>query len=170
MKLHSLKFLLSSLSIATLVLASGLAQSSTSKVYYLKGAPQTGSNIPSIIASSEIPFNKSYKNLSDEQQSIFKKKFDDLNVNDTPPFPKRGLKKIYRPIVKANKYINAQGSLQLMANVNANGFVESVKVISSPSEKLSAAAEKVLLSTKFDPASCDGTACEMAFPFEISFK
>ena len=167
MKLHSLKALVSLIGLFSIVLASNIANATIDKTYSLKAPPATGTNIQTVIAKSKISFSKSFENLSAREKEIFKSQFKNLGSNDSPPFPVYGLRTIYKPIVKANQKIQAQGSLHLTANVNANGFVESISVISNPDEKLTAIAEKVLLGTKFDPASCDGVACEMSFPLEI---
>ena len=170
MKTNKFKVLISLLSIASLLLITGASNAATNRMYYLKGDPTAGTKISSIEATSPISFNKRFAKLSAREQAMFKAKYDNLAVSDVPPFPHRGLRSIYRPIVDANKSIDVSGSLRLTATVNANGFVESVKVLDSPDVKLAAVAEKTLLSTKFDPASCNGIACEMTFPLEITFK
>lgn len=162
--------LIISLSIASSVLLSAGASATSNKTYQLRGDAPTGSRIKTVDAVSPISFNKRFANLSAKEQAIFKAKYDELSINDTPPFPRFGLRTIYRPLIKANKAIEATGSLQLTATVNANGFVESVKVIESPDVKLTAVAEDLLLSTRFDPASCNGIACEMTFPIDVTFK
>lgn len=170
MKTQKLASLVASFSLISLVLLSGSAAANTNKVYKLRGAAQTGTLIRPIEAVSPISFNKRFASLSEREQNLFKAKYSEIGLKDTPPFPRSGLKSIYRPIVKANKTINATGSLHLTATVNANGFVESVSVLNSPDVKLAAAAEKILLSTRFDAANCNGAACEMSFPFEITFE
>ncbi len=170
MKSSKLKALLSIVSISSTLLIASMATASVNKVYQLKGEAVSGSKIPVIEAISPVSFNKKYSSLSDAEKAIFNAKFHDLNTNDTPPFPSMGLRSIYKPIIKANKNINATGSLHLTATINANGFVESVKVLNSPNVKLAAHAEKVLRNTQFDPANCNGVDCEMTFPFEITFK
>ena len=170
MKKQKFTTLLASLSLISLVLLNATATAATNKLYKLKGDAPTGTLIRSIEAVSPIPFNKRFASMNESEQNLFKAKYTEIGLNDTPPFPRSGLKAVYRPIVKANKSINASGSLHLTALVNANGFVESVKVIDSPDVKLSAVAEKTLLGTRFDAASCNGAACEMNFPFEITFE
>ncbi|MCH2192128.1 MAG: hypothetical protein MK188_14485 [Gammaproteobacteria bacterium] len=170
MKSPSLKALFSLIGLCSIVLASNIANATIDKTYSLKAPPATGTNIQTVIAKSRVSFSKSFDNLSDREQEIFKSQFLDIGSNDSPPFPAYGLRTIYKPIVKANQNIQAKGSLHLTANVNAKGFVESIEVLSNPDEKLTAIAQKVLLSTRFDPASCDGVACEMSFPLEIDLQ
>lgn len=170
MKTQKLTALIASFSLISLVLLTGTASANTNKLYQLKGDAPTGTLIRSVEAVSPISFTKRFAKLNEREQKLFKAKYDELGLNDTPPFPRSGLRSIYRPIVNANKKINATGSLHLSATVNANGFVESVSVLNSPDVELTAAAEEILLSTRFDAASCNGAACEMTFPFEITFE
>ncbi len=146
------------------------ANANTKKTYELRGEPRAGTLIRTVEATSPISFRKSFAELTAEEQELFKAKYDDIGYLDTPPFPNLGLRTVFRPIINANKKLNATGSLHLTATVNANGFVESVEVVSSPNVELAAAAEKTLLATRFDPATCNGIACEMTFPLEITFK
>jgi len=74
-----------------------------SKLFYLKGEAPTGSRIPSIDATSTIPFNKRFEALTADQQNLVKTRFDDLLNNDTPPFPSSGLRAVYKPLVNANQ-------------------------------------------------------------------
>ncbi len=170
MKTNKFTQLATSLIVASVISMSGFANANIDRSYYLKGDKIAGSNIRSIDAVSKIPFNKSYNDLSADQKQTLHSQFEGLSASDTPPFPRQGLRKLFQPIVKASKAIAATGSLRLHATVNANGFVESVKVIDSPDVKLSVIAERVLLNTRFDPARCNGVACEMTFPFEAHFK
>ncbi len=170
MKTQKLMSLITSLGLISLMLLSANAAANINKTYTLKGDAPTGTLIRPIVATSSISFNKRFAALNEAEQNLFKAQYKEIGLNDTPPFPKSGLKSIYRPIVKANKTINATGSLHLTATVNANGFVESVSVLNSPDVKLAAAAEEILLSTRFDAANCNGTACKMSFPFEITFE
>lgn len=152
------------------LLFSVAASANTSKVYTLKGERVSGSMLPSVEATSPISFHKRYKNLTGNEKLQVRKMVGSVSDSDTPPFPKFGLQSVYRPVIDAYKQLDAKGSLHLNATINENGFVESVRVVQSPNEKLSVAAERILRNTQFDPASCNGTACEMSFPIMITFN
>ena len=157
--------------VATTVCGLSLANASTSKKSYnLLGDAPSGSNIPTVDATSPIPFNVSYVALTEAQKKIVKSKYDNLGVNDTPPFPSRGLKAIYKPVINANRSLGKSGLLKITAIVNKEGLVESVVVHESPSKALSKRATRALRNTQFDAGTCDGEACEMEFPFEIKFQ
>lgn len=141
-----------------------------SKLFYLKGEAPTGSRIPSIDATSTIPFNKRFEALTAEQQNLVKNRFDDLHNNDTPPFPSSGLRAIYKPLVNANQAFGDNSALNITAKINSSGFVSGVAVHNSDNPQLVNYIEQHLQQVKFEPANCNGIACDMDFPIEISFN
>ncbi|MBL4671399.1 MAG: hypothetical protein JKX81_03995 [Arenicella sp.] len=141
-----------------------------SKLFYLKGEAPTGSRIPSIDATSTIPFNKRFDALTAEQQNLVKTKFDDLRNNDTPPFPTSGLRAVYKPLINANQVFGDNSDLNVTAKVNSSGFVSGVTVHNSGNPRLVNYIEQRLQQVKFEPAKCNGIACDMDFPIEISFN
>jgi hypothetical protein len=58
----------------------------------------------------------------------------------------------------------------LIATVEANGEVSSVKAIGSPSPEMTKFASTILLLTKFKPAICSGHPCRMDFPLWYEFQ
>lgn len=141
-----------------------------SKVYHLKGKALTGSRIPSIDATSAIPFNKRFEALTAEQQNLVKTKFNDLLNNDTPPFPSSGLRAVYKPLVSANQAFGDDRDLNVTAKVDSSGIVSGVTVHNSSNPQLVSYIEQRLQYVNFEPAMCDGIACDMDFPIEISFN
>lgn len=139
-------------------------------VYFLKGAPEAGTYIKSVEATSNIPFNKSYDELNQKQKSLVKAKYNHLGLNTIPPFPKKGLQAIYRPLVKANKTFGANEKVLINANINSDGVVSKVSFVNKQNDEFTNYVNDALLATKFTPASCDGVSCEMNFPIEISFQ
>lgn len=150
--------------VATLIASTSFA--ATNK-YRLTGEPIIGSKIRTVDATSPISFSKSYVELSDEEQALFNKQFNDLSVNDRPPFPAKGLRAIYRPILEKNKSMLDHGVLQLSVAVDKYGNVDAIKVVDAPSAKLERYATNVINQVKFEPASCAGEACAMEFPVRL---
>jgi len=154
--------------LATLVIAASLifsintAQAKTSPTLYtLKGDAQAGTLIPSVEATSTVPFNKRYNALTSEQQNLVKAKFDELGANDTPPYPLSGLAAVYRPVIKANKIYGDNSTLSITAKVNSSGKVSNIEVHNSDNQKMVAYIERKLQHTKFEAAKCNGVECEM---------
>lgn len=135
------------------------------RLYKLLGTAPKGRNFRPIEATSPIPFNKKLHQLSDRQRAIFRSYFENLNENDTPPFPKKGLKDIYVPLIKGHKRIGGVGELLVFTEVNEKGGVNNVTVYKSPTKKLADLATTVMFNTTFTPPTCDGTPCTMDYPF-----
>lgn len=166
--MKNLSLLLASI---TLLLSATIATASINKnTYFLKGEPITGSLIKRIDATSNIPFNKAYDDLNQEQQGLVKKMFVNLGISDTPPYPKNGLGSVYKPLINANKKFGSNSTIKVNASITRNGLVDDVEVLNSPNSEFVAYVQKQLRNTKFKPASCNGISCEMNFPIEISFN
>lgn len=135
------------------------------RTYKLLGTAPKGSNMRPVEARSPIPFNKRFDQLSERQMAIYRADFDGLKDTDTPPFPKKGLKEIYIPLIKGHKRIGGSGDLLAYAEINEKGGVNKVTVYMSPSKKLADLTTTVLFNTKFRPPSCNGDPCIMDYPF-----
>ncbi|MFT6408591.1 MAG: hypothetical protein ACJAQ6_002011 [Arenicella sp.] len=135
------------------------------KVYKLLGTAPKGRNMRPVEATSPIPFNKRYEQLDYRQMAIYRSYFEGLKETDTPPFPKKGIKEIYVPLIKGHKRIGGSGDLLVYAEINEKGGVDNVIVYESPTKKLADLATTVMFNTKFRPATCDGTPCTMDYPF-----
>ncbi|MFT5571866.1 MAG: hypothetical protein ACI9FR_000787 [Cryomorphaceae bacterium] len=141
--------------------------SAASERYTLKSDAPSGSKIRAVEATSPIPFNKSYVELSNDQQSVFKAQYQNLSVDAQPPFPVEGLGAIYRPILKKNKSLENTGVLSLAVLVDEKGRVDSVSVVETTSPELEQFAVEALAGVEFEPAVCDGATCSMEFPVKI---
>ncbi len=138
--------------------------------HYLKGEPATGTRIKPVEASSNIPFNKSYEELSKQHQDLVKAKFNNLGIDDVPPFPSKGLKSVYKPVINAHKKFSTTGDLRIVVDVASNGVVNKVAVQDSDNDALNNYLERKLSRVAFEPARCNGVKCDMQFPIEISFN
>lgn len=140
------------------------------KTYKIMGDAKPGTKFRPVEATSFIPFDKQYKELTDQQKQIFRDSYGGLKDSEQPPFPKKGMEVIYKPIIKGHQRVSRGGNLFLVAMVDEKGKVENVAVYESPNQKISELATAVLFNTKFDPASCDGKPCKMEFPFEFKLR
>jgi len=156
--------------VATAILGVSSASANVDKTYKLLGDAPSGSKIPTVTATSRLPFNSSYKDMSDEQKNYFRSKYDNLGINDTPPFPRQGLRSIYKPVIEMQRSTGATGLLKMTATVGADGLVQSIEVHEAPNKHLAKRAKRTLRNTTFDAATCDGKKCVMTFPFQIKFQ
>ncbi|RBP50858.1 energy transducer TonB [Arenicella xantha] len=146
------------------------AEAMAAEKFRIYGDKVTGSRTRPIEVESAIPFNKSYQALSAEQKAAFRANYGILKETEQPPYPKKGTKDIYKALINANKAIGMPGKLFLIANVSEQGKVINIAVYNSPDERITNIATAVVGATDFDPAVCDGTPCQMEFPFEFDLR
>lgn len=167
MKIKTISILVGA-TVALFSVASAMAASQAQ--YKIKLDPPTGTLIPSTALESSIALNKRFFELSEDEKSRVRDSFGNLSVNQIPPFPTKGLKSIYRPLITVQEKSARGGVLSLVATIDAQGQVESVRVVQSPSKSLTQASKMILDNTQFDPAFCGGEPCAMEFPLEITFR
>lgn len=152
-----------------LALLLGLSASAqAAESYTLFGPPATGSNLRRVIVDNyPIPFDKGFAELTAAQQSWVKSQYTSLMPNDTPPFPKGGLAKLYQAAAYAADRIYAGGYLFMVARVNAQGKAEMVQVYNTPDQLVSHYVGLMLMLQDYTPATCNGEPCAMEFPFRL---
>lgn len=151
------------------LLTSGVANTSAAeesdRLYKWFDEAPLGTKMRPLVATSYIPFNKEYSDLSERQKKIYRADFQGLQPSQTPPFPKGGIKEIYSPLIEGHSRIGGGGELLLFADIDKHGVAQKVTVYRSPSEELAEIATTVVFNTTFEPANCAGEPCAMEFPF-----
>ena len=132
-------------------------------------SPPTGSHVRAPAVTGSVPFDKSYVELTPEQQAVVKLPYHALEEGDEPPYPLHGLQPIYDWIRKAQERAMVAGELRLDVLVGKDGNPVSVKTINSPTPELAKFAIQVVGREKYKPAVCHGAPCEMVFPFNMKF-
>ncbi|RBP49899.1 hypothetical protein [Arenicella xantha] len=135
------------------------------RLYKLYGDAPKGSKLRPIEATSYIPFNKEYSQLSERQKKIYRADFQGLQPDQIPPFPEGGVNQIYEPLIQGHARIGGGGELLLFADIDEEGVAQKVTVYKSPTEELAELATTVVFNLKFHPATCAGEPCAMEFPF-----
>jgi hypothetical protein len=160
--------------IASLSLAASLAAVAQSDPpqYGIKfDSPPTGSHIRrDAVRGKAVPLNRTYPQLTAEQRALVHSWYESIAPGDEPPFPAEGTKPIHDALRKAQAKLLVSGELMLIATVEPNGEVSSVKAIGSPSPEMTKVAGTVVLLTKFKPAVCSGQPCKMEFPLWYEFR
>ena len=129
----------------------------------------TGSAIPWDGASSKVAINRTYAQLGDEERGLVRAQYENMGPDDEPPFPAKGLRPMLQAIQEAQRKLLVSGELYLIATVESDGKVSSVKAIGSPSEEMVRFAASSMMFTPFKPGMCDGSACTMEFPLRYNF-
>ncbi len=133
--------------------------------------PNTGSRIArKIVQGSAIPLNRSYAQLTDDEQRLVKSPYEAMRPLDEPPFPLEGLKPIHQAVAAIQRRLLLQGRLSMQAEVDTQGAVTDVSVYESPDPRLTEAAAGVLMLTRFKQAVCRGELCKMSFPLRVTFR
>ena len=127
----------------------------------------TGSIIALDVASAAIPFDKTWAELTPQQQEIVRSDYESMAAEDEPPFPLHGLKRIVLPVAKRADSTGDFGKLVASVTIDGEGNPHDVVVYKSPSKELTAIAAAGLIDTKFKPAACKGQPCTMAFVLRV---
>ena len=132
--------------------------------------PRTGTFIRRDAATSAMPFNKRYEELSPDELKAFRDMYQNLADTDEPPYPLKGMQVIIRDLIPIQNAAHANGKLFATVLVGADGKGTSVKIYEIPDPKLSTPVAFVLMKAKYKPAKCSGKPCKMEFPLHIDFK
>lgn len=160
---------------AAMVLPCGLAAAQDAPpkpgFSFKEDSPSTGSNIRrQRLSGGVLPYDKTYAELTPEQQLILKSRYMEMGEGDEPPFPADGLGPLYAAVSKANQAVRGGlGKFEMDVYVDETGAATKVDVIQSPDERLSKHAAAIAMLTKFKPALCKGKPCAMGFPFGVNF-
>ncbi len=142
------------------------------ETYRLRQAdPSTGTNIPRThITGSDIPLNRRYEQLTDDQKRIVKQQYEPMADADEPPFPIDGLGPLMRAAQQVVQTTQEQGELSLLAHIDATGAATSVDVLRAGDPLLARRVAAVLMLTRYKPAVCGGRPCAMGFPLRLNAR
>jgi hypothetical protein len=154
-----------------LALAAGSALAQSEPSYSMKEAEaHVGTMIKKDASYSDLPFNKTYEQLTEEQQAKVKSYYVSMGPGDEPPFPAAGLGKIFSALQQVHGILLEEGYLDLGVMVDANGRAQSIKVYGAPDQQVARAMANVLVLQKYKPALCKGQPCEQEFPLRVKLK
>ena len=120
-------------------------------------------------AESVIPFDKSYRELTVDQQRVLRQAYWEMGESDEPPYPVGGLKAIYEPITEGQQQLLVAGTFRADVEIDAQGNPAALTTYRSPNKAVTRFVSNVVLLTKFKPAICGGSPCKMSFPIHIAF-
>ncbi|MBL4674159.1 MAG: hypothetical protein JKX81_18005 [Arenicella sp.] len=158
---------------ALLISFSGSAsakQSNDQNSYYLYGDPRPGSKFKQILYKNDVPFDTRYSDMSSTLQARVKAAYGGLKDSEHPPFPSEGTQAIYYPLYKANRDLRDEGDVLVIAVIGTTGEVKQVSIYKAPTASAATLINYIISNTKFDPASCDGSPCEMEYLFETKLE
>jgi len=129
----------------------------------------TGTHIREVaIRNGVVPFTKAYENMSDAERATVRSWYPLLDDDDEPPYPSRGTATLYKSILEVTQFTPVRGNVHLLVDVNAQGVVRDIRLISSPAPDLAKVVALLAAKQKWKPAKCAGKPCAMKFPLSIS--
>ncbi len=133
--------------------------------------PVTGTMIerPSVMGSL-VPIDKSYAELSPEQQGMVKANYGNLGASDEPPYPLNGLKSISQRIANADVSASVDGELVMQVDVSSSGDATTVTTVHSPNANIARVAAIALQREKYKPGICHGQPCAMPFVYHVELS
>ena len=162
--------------LTTLVFAFALHLSAAAQApdggYTLKAPePRTGSMIRDTIAwSAHVPLDKTYEQMTPEQQAAVRSAYQDLPADQEPPYPAEGMAPIVRAVAKLVSRQRFEGEVLMHVRVDASGKAQEFKLIKYPSMEAARAVATVVLLTPFKPARCGAQPCAMEFPLHLKLR
>jgi hypothetical protein len=127
----------------------------------------TGSVIGLDVVSAALPFDKTWAELTPQEQDVVRSDYESMPAQDEPPFPDHGLKRIALPIAKKAEFTHDEGPVIASVTVDAQGKPHDVTVYKSPSREITAVAAAELIDATYKPAVCKGQPCSMAFVLRL---
>ena len=131
--------------------------------------PVTGTRIERPVVTG-IPIDKSYAELSPEQQSMVKANYGNLGASDEPPYPLNGLKQISQRIANSEVSASVDGELVMQVDVSSSGDATAVTTVHSPNANIARLAAIALQREKYKPAICRGQPCAMPFMYHVELS
>jgi hypothetical protein len=117
-----------------------------------------------------IPLDKSYAELSPDQQLMVKAQYASLGASDEPPYPLNGLKEISQRIANSDVSASVDGELVMQVDVSSSGDATTVTTVHSPNASIARVAAIALQREKYKPAICHGQPCAMPFMYHVELS
>jgi len=137
------------------------------------GDPQLGSKMKTRVIKTPYPLDKHYSEFSEEEKAAFRKAYEGMPDNESPPFPAENLNAIHEQIgqIAKQRVRNwPRGKMFAIVTVDAEGEPKKVEVYQSPGREATQVTTFVLMDTRFTPADCNGTPCAGEFLWEWEYK
>lgn len=113
------------------------------------------------------PFSASWLGLSPEHKLAVRAQYANLLADDEPPYPSEGMGALVEDIRLTAQHLGVAGGLYLDVRVGADGEVETVNILKTPSPEMGQYAAAVALRASYKPAVCAGKPCAMSLPIDI---
>ncbi len=131
---------------------------------------ETGSSILRAAVKWPVPINKTYAQLSAEEQRMVRDDYEKMGARDEPAYPRDGMMPILREVARIQPNTEHHGLMHLAVHVDANGQPHGIAVLSNPDDPATQAVSFVLMHTTYKPAICDGAPCASDYSFKYELQ
>jgi hypothetical protein len=133
-----------------------------------ESVPKTGSRLRENISSTSLyPLDRPWNRFTDEQKAKVRAFYEDMPVEDEPPFPLKGMQPVLQDLSRLLGAARAEGVVHLEMTVDPTGKTTAFKIYKMPDLDTAKYVAVVFKETKFKPAVCGGKPCQMDFPFRL---
>lgn len=134
------------------------------------GRPLVGEEVKvEEVRGSNVPYSKSYEQLSPEQKQLVRDAYPLMDNGDEPPYPQHGTQGLMMKVRHEQGVRLARGLAVIYVTVNAQGDATSALVARTPKQTLTDDIKAILLKEKYKPGTCSGAPCEMVYPYFMNF-
>jgi hypothetical protein len=157
--------------LASLLLPASIALAQTKETYTMKeDQARVGSNLRRENIFAQVPPEKNYGDLTEEQKNQVKSAYASMGPDDEPPYPIGGPGASLKAAVEIVQRLQSTGMIDIGVTINASGKPESIKVYETPDAATAKAVATVLVMQKYKPAMCKGQPCTQEYPFRVYMK
>lgn len=153
-----------------LVAAVVLDCGSPNRDLYVLKQERHGTRLRHDVATGNLPFDKSYEQLTENQKQLVRSHYENLPSGDEPPYPIGGMKAITSQLAEAQQALLLANRLRAVALVDEGGKVQKVHFLEVPDEEVAKIIAWILVNTPFKPGYCAGKGCTMEFPINVTFQ
>ncbi len=142
----------------------------TPETYGIKeSVAPTGTLLKRSLITGNVPFDKTWAQLTPEQRQHVKDNYEAMPADDEPPFPADGLAPMMKALQRGASLFHVDGTLDMTVDIGPDGQPRKVDVVKAPDDpQFRQFATSVLMLTRYKAAVCGGKACAMGFPLQVS--
>lgn len=140
------------------------------KEYKLKDRPRIGSHLASDRATSEVPPEATWAQLTEPQKNRVRASYLALERGDEPPYPLYGRRELFQLIQRlTEKYDGVLGRAAVLVTIGADGKPKNGSVYAGTNPALGQLILQAMMVQKYKPASCQGVPCEMGYNVDLDY-
>lgn len=150
-------------------LTPALDKTLATKEYFIQEKEKfTGTQRRAMIAGGfDVSPDKSYAELTPEEQAFVRRRYKVLQDGDAPPYPEKGMKLAAIAMQEVVLRTLETGMLRARVHVDEYGVPRSITLLASPGDETRKLAASILMQLKYTPGRCAGQPCAMAVPFDF---